>query len=195
MISPYIDSLLQIFTAHPYIILFAGLLFAGEAFLLPAVYFALAGELRLSYIIAIAFIATAVSDLFWYYIGTNIKEKFAERLVAGRVWRALEKLSSAFSRHGGKVLYLSKFVYGTRTAAQVLAGLQAMPVRRYIAINSLGIMSLLAFIIILAYSVEMTVANVQRIVHDVEVTFFSFVAVVVLGHLVVGAYVKKIWSQ
>lgn len=195
MILPYIDSLLQAFAVHPYIILFFGLLVAGEAFLLPAVYFALDGKLHLSYIVAIAMSATMIADLFWYYVGAHMKNRFAKKIVAGRVERNLEKLSGAFAGHNGKVLYFSKFVYGTRTAAQILAGLQLMPIRKYISVNFLGIFSLLASIVILAYSIDATVERVGGVVHDVEVAFLIFIIVLAIAHLAFGNYFKKKWFQ
>lgn len=195
MIEQYFGSVIGTFSAHPYIVLFIGLLFAGEALLLPAVYLALAGRLEMSYVVGIAMFSTVVSDMFWYYVGAHINQRFAKKLVAGRIQRGLEKLSAAFSRHSGRVLYLSKFVYGTRTTAQVLAGLNLMPLRKYISINFMGVFSLLAFIVILAYSIGATVENMESIVHTVEIGFLIFVVLIVIAHLIFGSYFKKLWSR
>jgi membrane protein DedA with SNARE-associated domain len=195
MFSHLLESLLGTFSAHPYIILFIGLLFTGEAFLLPAVYLALSGKLHLSYIVGIAMISTAIADIFWYSVGSHIKNRFAKRLVTGRVQKGLEKLSGAFSKRSGLVLYLSKFVYGTRTAAQVLSGLQGMSFRRYFGINFLGIFSLLMFIIILAYSIDATVEGIGGIIHTLETGFLIFVVVLITVQFLFGRYIKKIWSR
>ena len=195
MILEFAQSLLGTFQAHPYIILFIGLFFAGEAFLLPAIYFALAGKLHMSYVVGIAVLSTTIADLFWYYVGAHMKNRFARKVVVGRLQGSLEKLSGAFAKRAGLVLYLSKFVYGTRTSAQVLSGLQAMPLRRYVCINFLGILSLTLFIVILAYSIDATVGSIGTIVHDVQVAFLIFLVVLALAHVAFGAYFKKIWSR
>ncbi|MEK7607478.1 MAG: hypothetical protein AAB484_00935 [Patescibacteria group bacterium] len=195
MISQYLDSLLGTFSAHPYIILFVGLLFAGETFLLPAIYFALADKLHLSYVFAIAMSATMIADVFWYYVGAHMKNRFAKKIVVGRIQRAIEKLSEAYARQGGRVLYFSKFVYGTRTAAQILSGLQLMLLRKYLVVNFLGIFSLLISMVILAYSIDATVESIGSIVHDVQITFFIFVVLLVSAHLAFGAHFKKIWFR
>lgn len=195
MIEQYINSLLGTFIAHPYIILFVGLLFAGETFLLPAIYFALDGKLHLSYVVGIAMLATMIADVFWYYVGAHMKNRFAKKIVVGRIQRAIEKLSGAYARQGSKVLFFSKFVYGTRTAAQILSGLQMMPLRKYLTINFLGIFSLLISMVILAYSIDATVGSVGSIVHNVEVAFLIFVILLVSVHFVFGSYFKKIWFQ
>ncbi len=124
-----------------------------------------------------------------------MKNRFARKIVAGRLQAGLEKLSGAFSKRAAGILFFSKFVYGTRTAAQVLAGLQAMKLRKYLAVNILGVFSLLMLTIVLAYSIGATVASVSSIVHNVEVTFLIFVVVIILMHLVFGSYIKKTWSR
>ena len=194
-----IDDIKELFFAafgsYPYIILFVGMLFAGETVLLPAIYFALAGRLHLSYVVAVALVATISSDFVWYYAGLHIKEKFGERMMNGRLRRGLERLTGAFSRHGTTVLFFSKFVYGTRTAAQVLSGMHHMRLRTYIGINFLGTLSLFAFIAALAYSVDATVEKLQGIAHSVEAAFLAFVIVLLLAHLILAIIFKKTWFQ
>lgn len=195
MISQYIDSLFGTFSAHPYIFLFIGLLFVGETVLLPAIYFTLSGKLHLPYVIAIALVATLLSDVFWYYIGAHIKNRFARKIVSGRLQKNIEKLSGVFARRGETVLFISKFVYGTRTATQILAGLQPMRFRKYISINFLGIFSLLMFLVALAYSIDATVENIRVIMDGVKIAFLIFIIILALIYFSLGTYFKKIWLQ
>jgi membrane protein DedA with SNARE-associated domain len=181
--------------SHPYILLFVGLLFAGETILLPAIYFALSGRLSLSYVVAIAMAATTISDIVWYYIGLHMKERFFSRLINKRLVSTFEKLSGAFARRGALILYSSKFVYGTRVAAQLLSGAERMRFRTYVSVNFLGILSLTLFIVLLAYLTEASVERIGDLVHDLEVAFLAFVALLVLAHVAAGKYLKKLWYR
>jgi membrane protein DedA with SNARE-associated domain len=195
MFEQYLDIFIGVVGNHPYIFIFIGLLFAGETILLPAIYFALDGKLHMPHVILTAIIATLVSDYVWYYVGLHMGERFARRMVKGKVQKRLEKLSGPFAKHREMVLFFSKFVYGARTAAQILAGLQKMPFRRYLTINILGVTVLTLFIAVLAYSIEETVENLTTIIHNVEIAFLIFVVVLVLAQLTLGAYFKKLWSR
>lgn len=195
MWEQYFDSFIGTLGAHPYIFLFVGLLFAGETVLLPAIYFALDGRLHMPHVILTALLATATADFMWYYIGMHMGERFARRMVKGKIQQRLEKLSGPFARHGAMVLFFSKFVYGARTAAQILAGLQKMPIRKYLAVNILGIATLTVFIAVLAFSIDETVENLTDLLHNVEVAFLIFIVVLVLAQLAIGAYLKRLWSR
>ncbi|MBI5134477.1 MAG: VTT domain-containing protein [Candidatus Taylorbacteria bacterium] len=195
MIESYFQSILDTASLHPYIFIFVGLIFAGEAVLLPAVYFALAGKLSMPYVVAVAVAATTLADLAWYYVGLHMKDRFYGRLVNARVKKGADMLSGAFMKRSSVVLYFSKFVYGVRVAAQILAGSQRMPLRRYLSVNFLGILSLTVFIALLAYSIEFSLSNLTDLVHGLEVAFLVFVAFLVAAHLILGALFKRTWSQ
>jgi membrane protein DedA with SNARE-associated domain len=131
----------------------------------------------------------------WYYVGRHMGDRFARRMVKGKIQERLERLSGPFAKHGPMVLFFSKFVYGTRMAAQILAGLQKMPIRKYLSINMLGIVTLTTFIAVLAYSIDETVENITDFIHSVEIAFLIFIVALVLMQLALGAYFKKLWSR
>ena len=54
-----------------------------------------------------------------------------------------------FEAHWRKLLLLSKFVYGTRTTAQVLCGASERHVGQYLVINSLGAALLVCYLSLL----------------------------------------------
>nr|MDQ2933173.1 VTT domain-containing protein [bacterium] len=172
-----------------------GLIVAGESVLIPAIFLAASKELHLPYIVGLAMLATIGSDYIWYYIGSHMSKLEKNPLVGKRVLTMTQKLSHAFSKRASLVLFLSKFVYGTRIATQVLAGERKMPLRTYFPINFLGTFTLIMCIALLIFSIDMTVANIQSIVHDVEIILLAAIGLIVLGHLAFGAYIKKTWFQ
>ncbi|HRN52114.1 MAG TPA: hypothetical protein PK788_01330 [Gemmatimonadaceae bacterium] len=47
-----------------------------------------------------------------------------------------------YRERGAEALFLSKFVYGTRVMAQLIAGLQAMPLRLYFVVNTAAVVAI-----------------------------------------------------
>ncbi len=195
MALQYLDSILGTFVAHPYITIFIGLFFLGETILIPAIYFALSGKLQMPYVLLVYMTAIMTADIFWHYVGAHMKNYFARKIVPGRIQKTIEKFSFVFTYRSDAVLYFSKFIYGTRTAIQILSGLHAMPFRKYVTINFLGTFSLFLFFAILEYSIDTTVENIQGIVNDIQVGFFIFIIILVVFYLFASYYFKKIWFQ
>lgn len=138
----FLEYVLGNLHANAYPLLFVGLLAAGELVLIPALYLAVTGRLDLAIVFAIAIAATIISDLAWYGIGRLSPTSALQRLAARRGGRLLPWLEHQYRAHGAKALFLSKFVYGTRVMAQLIAGLNGMPLRLYFAVNTAAIVAI-----------------------------------------------------
>ena len=191
----FLQPLLTHLADHPYAFIFVGLLFAGELVLLPAIYLAITGWLQLEYVFAVAVPAMALSDLVWHYLGRSLPRARLERLAGGRIGRGMARVERMFLRRGPQILVGSKFIYGTRTAAQVLSGVHNMPLRIYLVANSLGVMLLIGTLCAVGYSVRGTVGRLGEVVENMEITFLAFVVVAVLGQLLVARVVRRRWSR
>lgn len=131
---------------HPYLIVFAGMLFGGEGVFLPAIYLALLGKLNFFYLIPAAISASVVSDAAWYALGRfSSSHKFTHAIFEKRRG-ALENIASFFHNHGLHVLFYSKFVYGTRIIAQIMAGKYRIPFVAYFFVNLLAVTTLILVI-------------------------------------------------
>jgi membrane protein DedA with SNARE-associated domain len=195
MIENLIQWAGEFISPHPYAYLFIGMLLAGETVLLPAIYFSLSGMLRIEAVVAISIISNIISDAVWYYIGLHIKERFFKKLVGEKIKALKNKLEGAFNRHGAKMLFLSKFVYGTRVAAQILSGAHRMPLLRYFVTNILGVFCLTIIIVILAYVIDFSVEGLAGTIRRAEITFLILVAIVGVLHVILGMYFKKRWFK
>lgn len=142
----YLEYLLGNLHANAYPLLFLGLLAAGELILIPALYLAVTGRLELPLVVGIAITATALSDLAWYTIGRAFPTVALRKLAKREGGRLLPWLESRFAARGAQALFLSKFVYGTRVMAQLLAGLSGMPLHRYLPVNAAAILTLNALL-------------------------------------------------
>lgn len=187
-------SLLDALSAYPYLALFVGMIIAGELVLLPAIYLAATQRLDLMTVLTLAILATLLSDFLWYGLGRRFPKRTLRRL-AGKVgYRLLGGVEKTFDAGGKRVLFMSKFVYGTRTLIQVLAGVHGMPLRSYLATNIAGVLAVTALLTVVAYTVVGTTHQFGTILQYIEVAFLLFVLVIFAGYLVAGSRLRKQWS-
>jgi len=113
----------------------------GETALIAASLLAAQGKLDIVFVIAIAAGAAIIGDNFGFVVGRKLgrrvveweggpyPEKRRELLDRGQVF---------FDRHGGKAVFLGRWVAGLRITAAWLAGINKMPWRRFFFWNALG---------------------------------------------------------
>jgi membrane protein DedA with SNARE-associated domain len=112
----------------------------GETVLIAGAVYAGAGHLNLVAVAAVAIAAAVLGDNIGYAIG-----RFGGRRLVLRFGRYVlltpKRLDTAerfFTRHGGKVVTVARFVEGLRQANGIIAGITGMPWRRFLAFNTLG---------------------------------------------------------
>jgi len=112
----------------------------GETVLIAAAVYAGAGQLNIILVAVIGFLAAVIGDNIGFAIGHFGGRRLALRL--GRYVfltpRRLDTAERFFTRHGGKVVTIARFVEGLRQANGVIAGITGMPWRRFLAFNALG---------------------------------------------------------
>lgn len=197
MLSELLQTILAPLSTHPYLLMFIGLLIAGELVLLPAIYLAVTGRLDLGMVFVVAVTATMIADAVWYYIGRRLPPERCARIVGRRFGRVVERFEPAFTtrRRSIIVLFVSKFVYGARTTIQVLAGMHKMPVATWFVVNALAVVTLNACLVSLGYLVRGTMFRFGEIVQDLELAFLAFVILSVSVYFLAGKTLGKRWSR
>ncbi len=112
----------------------------GETVLIAAAVYAGAGKLNITFIVLLAIAASIIGDNVGYLIG-----RFGGRSLALR-WgkyvfltpERLDKAEAFFTKHGGKVVTIARFVEGLRQANGIIAGITKMPWRKFMLFNALG---------------------------------------------------------
>jgi membrane protein DedA with SNARE-associated domain len=112
----------------------------GETVLIAASVYAGAGRLNIVAVGVIGFAAAVLGDNVGYAIG-----RFGGRALVLRMGRyvlltgeRLTRAESFFTRHGGKIVTVARFIEGLRQANGIIAGLTRMPWPRFLAFNALG---------------------------------------------------------
>lgn len=175
--------------------MFVGMLFVGELVLLPATYLAATGRLEIAYVIFIAIATTLIKDFGFYYAGRKFPASALQRIPGHNTSKLVKGLDRLFAQRGPEVLFLSKFVYGTRMLAQILAGIHQMPLRAYLIANTLGVASLTLVLSGIAWSVAGTARRYADIVNSLEVAFLLFIVIATIAYASVATIARRRWSQ
>ncbi len=112
----------------------------GETVLIAAAVYAGTGRLDIWVVIVVGILAAVIGDSIGYAIG-----RFGGRRLVLRygkyVFITPHRLDSAehfFTRHGGKVVTIARFIEGLRQANGIIAGISRMPWTKFLAFNALG---------------------------------------------------------
>jgi len=189
------QPVLSFIAAYPYWVLFVGLLLAGEVVLLPALYLATTGRLDPVLVVSVAVVATMLSDLAWFLLGRLSPSSAVERMQQRYSGRVVSRLQILFRRNGVSLLFLSKFVYGTRIAAQVLAGVLHVSLRKWFVVNLAGVVTVTLVLAGLAWGVVGTAHRLEELVQHIEVAFLLFVLLAIAAYLLIGILMRRRWFR
>lgn len=113
----------------------------GETALIAASLLAAEGKLNIVFVIAIAAGAAIVGDNFGFFVGSKLGRRVVESEAGPfpeKRRELLERGQVFFDRHGGKAVFLGRWVAGLRITAAWLAGINEMPWHRFVVWNALG---------------------------------------------------------
>jgi membrane protein DedA with SNARE-associated domain len=118
----------------------AGLPLPGETALTTAALLAARGHFDIVNVIAVAAAAAIIGDNCGYWVGRTWGRELLTR------WRRLERFSQRvlppseryFARHGGKTVFVARFMPVLRVTAAWLAGVNRMPWWRFLFWNAAG---------------------------------------------------------
>ena len=184
-------SLVSALSSHPYLFIFLGLLFVGESILFPSLYLAIIGALRLPYVFAVMVAATVIADIFWYALGRGVVPA-AMRWIAGNRGRkqaeAIERVIGGRELH---VLFFSKFVYGTRTAVQILIGSRKVSFRPYLFVNIAGVIALGIAYTLIVYLSAVFVLNVDALKDSLLAVASVIILCLAAMHWIFNPFIDK----
>ena len=118
----------------------SGVPLPGETALIAAAVFASRGNLNIAQVIAVAAAAAIVGDNIGYWIGRTGGRRLLE------LWGPIRRFSEPsiawaegfFDRHGGKTVFIARFVAVLRVTAAWLAGISHMAWWRFFLWNAAG---------------------------------------------------------
>jgi membrane protein DedA with SNARE-associated domain len=139
------------------------LFFGGTPALTGAVYLAVSGSVSFPLLFVLSLIVTAAWNAVWYIIG--VQAISAERIRGWRLYKRnavlYDRVLALYDRHQYRLLFLSRFAYGTNIACSVISGAKRMPLSRYFAINAVSLGVLFGTLAALSSLVHRNLATVE----------------------------------
>jgi membrane protein DedA with SNARE-associated domain len=119
---------------------FVGLVVPGETTMLLGGAVAGQGEIDLYLLIAIAWFAAWVGDTTSFFVGRRLGREFVLRHGprVGITHERFEKVEDYFGRHGGKTIFIGRWISLVRALAPFIAGSSGMQYRAFVPFSILG---------------------------------------------------------
>jgi membrane protein DedA with SNARE-associated domain/membrane-associated phospholipid phosphatase len=144
---PSADQILALIGQYGYLLVFfgvmlesAGVPLPGETILLASGALVQQGYLDLGHAIVFGILGAMIGDQIGYWVGRGGGRPFVLRW--GRYVLVtptrLERAEEFFERHGGKAVFLARFVLGLRVFGALVAGISRMRWRPFLFYNALG---------------------------------------------------------
>ncbi len=142
-----IDQILSLISQYGYLVVFFGVMLEsvgvplpGEAILIAAGFLVHQGTLDPGETLVFGILGTIVGNQIGYWVGLKGGRPFVLRW--GRYVRItterLVRVERFFARHGGKAVFLARFVPGLRAFGALVAGISSMPWWTFLYYNVLA---------------------------------------------------------
>jgi membrane protein DedA with SNARE-associated domain/membrane-associated phospholipid phosphatase len=142
-----IDYILSLIGQYGYLVVFVGVMLEsigiplpGETILIASGVMVQRGYLDLGDAIVFGILGAVVGDQIGYWVGREGGRPFVLRW-GPYILITPERLAKAegfFARHGGKAVFLARFIAGLRVFGALVAGVSRMPWRTFFFYNALG---------------------------------------------------------
>lgn len=143
---------------------FIGLVVPGETMLLVGGAVAGQGAVDVYILIAIAWFAAWLGDTTSFFIGRRLGRGFILRHGprVGITAERFEQVEDYFSRHGGKTIFLGRFIGFVRALAPFVAGSSGMRYRVFVPYSILGTGVLNSSVILLGYAFSRSIETAAK---------------------------------
>ena len=130
-----------------------------------------------------------VHDTLWFWLGRARSETIKSHRVYRRVGPAVERLAARF---GPSELFISRFVYGTRTASIVFWGVQGLTLTTFLLIEIAALALWGSALLAVGYVFSHAAAAIIGRVRSIEGWMLS--AFIIAGALLLGARIFTRYS-
>lgn len=150
--------------------LMVGFFLPGDSLIVIAGLFAAKGDLNVAYLIALLSIAAITGDSLGYWIGKKAGHALFHKRES-KFFRRKHLIATQhfYERHGGKTIFIARFVPIIRTFAPVVAGIAEMDYRKFLSYNVFGGIFWVTSMALIGYFLGSVIPNIEENIHYVAV--------------------------
>ena len=143
---------------------FTGVFLPGELFVALAGVFAARGELSLPIVIAVVAVAGIAGECFSFWLGHRYGARIIRRLpLANRFEKHLDKSRGFFKKHGGRAVFIGRYVTVVGTLLPFAAGMSSMSFLRFLAFDIVALSAWSAGLAFIGYELSAQIELVDKI--------------------------------
>ncbi len=142
--------------------LLIGFFLPGDTLLLSAGFLCERGQFSLWILLPALSLAAVLGDSTGYYIGERLGPRLFSR-DRGRIFRRdhLLRAKRFYEKHGGKTIFVARFIGYIRTFAPPVAGAASMKYRRFAVFNVIGGVTWVVSLLLLGYFLGTKVESLE----------------------------------
>jgi undecaprenyl-diphosphatase len=168
-----------------------GLVLPGEATLLLVGFLCYGSTLRLAVALPLMIMAGLAGDSLGYAegrrSGVRLRTSRLGRWVGEHRWRRTDRL---LDRHGGRAVFLARFVAFARTLAPRLVGMSGMSYQRFLPWNALGVAGCVGGTVLVGYGAGRSYATVAQVFGQATGAVLLLL-LVIAALVVIGRYLGR----
>ena len=159
-------------------------------------YFVYQGNLNFYILVIFGLIGTVLGALPWYYLGRFLNEKKLASFVdskgkfIGISSRDLNKSKLWFDKYGVSLVFWGRLIPGIRTLISVPAGIELMPLKKFLVWTSLGSLIWVVLLTFLGYILGENYKIIESYIDNFKV--FIKPIFIIISAILIFKYLKKI---
>ena len=183
-------NLLTVLVEHnqvlAYILIFFGLIFEGEIFLISTGILAHLGALDIHFVIIFVFCGAFIKTLLGYYIGTLIHKKWHDVKFLKHIEKRVDAIMPHFKEKPFWSIFISKFIMGFNHIVIVFAGYSKVNYRKYLKAEISSTIIWIPLLLFLGYFFSYTALHMSKEIGRFSLIILIFVIGYVLFDKLVG---------
>ena len=169
-----------------YILIFFGLIFEGEIFLISTGILAHLGALDIRFVIIFVFCGAFVKTLLGYYVGTLVHKKWHDVRFLKHIEKRVDNIMPRFKEKPFWSIFISKFIMGFNHIIIVFAGYSKIDYKKYLKAEISSTVIWAPLLLFLGYFFSYTALHVSREIWKFSLIILIFVIGYVLFDKLVG---------
>jgi len=146
---------------------FTGIVIPGDLFLALGGIFAARGDLSLPVVMVVGLVAGVAGETLSYWLGRKWGLRIVRHLpLANRFEKHLDSAKDYFDRHGGKTVFIGRYVSVAGTFMPFAAGMSEMPFAKFLLFDAVAIAAWAVGMSLLGYFLNSQIELVDRIISD-----------------------------